>query len=405
MPASYHDVDVQLSTIQQCLSSGKKPIALFLGAGCPMAVKLPSGEPIIPDVRGITCEITRLLASDQDLSSLLNTATANLRQDGLPQPNVQDILTHIRSLVSVAGSETVRGLNADQLARLDTAICDHVHSIVNQELPALHTPYHYLSSWIRSIPRDVPIEIFTTNYDLLLEQALEESRTPYFDGFAGARRPFFDPWAIDNQAHLPPWTRLWKLHGSVNWYQTKSLDVYRGTASEKDVRRVIHPSHLKYHESRRMPYLAMLDRLRFFLREPTAALVFCGCSFGDEHINEVLLQGLQQSPTAVAFALQYEDIDCYPKAVALAIEQSNLNVLARDGGVIGGRRTKWIEQPRETVEVHSGTTVTWNPCNPCEVDGMYSPRLNLGNFHIFGEFLRRMVEGLSYQHVQSSDVT
>ena len=293
----------------------------------------------------------------------------------------------------------------DQLASLDAAICDRIYSIVNQTLPHSRTPYHYLANWIKSIPRDVPVEIFTTNYDLLLEQALEEARTPYFDGFAGARRPIFDPWAIDDDAHLPRWTRLWKLHGSVNWYQTESLDVYRGTADEKDVRRVIHPSHLKYHESRRMPYLAMLDRLRWFLRNPTAALVLCGCSFADEHITEVILQGLQQSPTAVAFALQYENIDCYPNATALAVEQTNLNVLARDGGVMGGRQTTWTEQPRETVESKAKTPVTWHPSDPSDIDGTYKPQLNIGDFEAFGQFLLQMVEGLSYQQHSPSDVT
>jgi len=46
----------QLSYLQQCLSSDKKPLGLFLGAGCPMAIRLDGDEqrPLIPDVAGIS---------------------------------------------------------------------------------------------------------------------------------------------------------------------------------------------------------------------------------------------------------------------------------------------------------------------------------------------------------------
>ena len=55
--------------------------------------------------------------------------------------------------------------------------------------------------------------------------------------------------------------------------------------------RVIHPSYMKYQESRRMPYLAMVDRLRAFLKQPTSTLILCGYSFRDEHVNEVYRDG------------------------------------------------------------------------------------------------------------------
>ena len=35
----------QLNYLQQCLSSDKKPLGVFLGAGCPMAIRLKGREP------------------------------------------------------------------------------------------------------------------------------------------------------------------------------------------------------------------------------------------------------------------------------------------------------------------------------------------------------------------------
>ena len=403
MNRTRHDIQLQTSMLQQCLSGAEKPIAFFLGAGCPAAIRSDKNEPLIPDIAGITCKVHEELAEHPSLNSTLATATHNLRQDGNRNPTVEDLLTHIRSLSAVAGVDTVRGLSADQLDRLDFAICNLIYDIANKDLPHRNTPYHRLATWANSIPRSNPIEIFTTNHDLLVEQALEESRVPYFDGFSGVRRPMFDPLAIDHDATLPLWTRIWKLHGSINWYQDDDDDVFRGTIHETAPRRVIHPSHLKYHESRRMPYLAMLDRLREFLKNPTAAVVFCGFSFGDAHINEIIAQSLQHTSTTVAFALQFGDIDDYPNAKDLAKLNTNMNVLARDGAVIGGRIGSWQEQPLEGLSWTSDIATIWSPVDPNHADGIHQAELKLGDFTALGSFLDRLVDGQrlsnrSHQH-------
>ncbi|KAG1180804.1 hypothetical protein G6F35_016104 [Rhizopus arrhizus] len=61
-----------------------------------------------------------------------------------------------------------------------------------------------------------------------MEQALEESSAPYFDGFIGARKAFFDLGAVEDEGLLPPrGTRLWKIHGSLNWRLEGKTDVVR----------------------------------------------------------------------------------------------------------------------------------------------------------------------------------
>ena len=68
---------------------------------------------------------------------------------------------------------------------------------------------------------------------------------------------------------------------------------------------MIYPTHLKYDESRRLPYLAMLDRLKAFFTNGQAVLITCGYSFSDQHLNETILQGLSGNPTANCFGLIY----------------------------------------------------------------------------------------------------
>jgi hypothetical protein len=65
-------------------------------------------------------------------------------------------------------------------------ICLQIGAIVNKPLHDGPSPYTEFVAWISGSAREHPIEIFTTNYDLLFEQALERVRVPFFDGFCGA---------------------------------------------------------------------------------------------------------------------------------------------------------------------------------------------------------------------------
>ena len=384
----------QLGYLQQCLSSDKKPLGLFLGAGCPMAIRLDGEEsaPLIPDIAGITRIVRKNLRKQPEYQSLIEIVENHLEKDGCVNMTVEDMLTHIRALRSVAGNDKVRGLSADNLDTLDDKICQSIHQLVDKMLPNAETPYHRTASWVDASRRGNPVEIFTTNYDLLMEQAFEDSRVPYFDGFAGARQPFFDLLSMEEDMLPPRWARLWKLHGSINWYQAADKGVFRATSKEDGgSRRVIHPSHLKYQESRRMPYLAMVDRLRAFLKQPTSTLILCGYSFRDEHVNEVILQGLRSTQTAIAFALLFEGITDYAQARALALTRSNLNLLARDGAVIGGQISQWQEKDADAVSANNDRWVKWRPVDPATEGGKQLAEFTLGDFAIFGEFLQELV--------------
>ncbi len=89
----------------------------------------------------------------------------------------------------MAGNDIVRGLRAANLETLDETICQVIYDLAEKALLDSETPYHRVAEWVDGIRRDKPVEIFTTNYDFLMEQALEDRRIPYFDGFAGARKP------------------------------------------------------------------------------------------------------------------------------------------------------------------------------------------------------------------------
>jgi hypothetical protein len=340
-----HDPTRQVGLLRQALDSSKRPIAFLLGAGCPMSVRSVDNKPLIPDIRGMTELVVKEIQSSE-FAKPFAELRAGLSETKGSEPNIEEYLSHIRILAEVARHSTFGGLNQSTYVKLDRKIGDVIRTLAKVALPNQQTPYHHLASWILGIRRFVPLELFTTNYDLLLEQALEQRRVPYFDGFIGSREAFFDPYAIEAEEDKLPsrWARLWKLHGSINWWARPAIEPSEVLRSQEEAGEclLVHPSHLKYDESRQMPYLAMMDRLKSFLQRPAAVLVTCGYSFGDRHINVLVRQALAGNPDAMMFGLLRSSLAKYVDALALARQIPNFTLFARDSAIVGTREGPWI---------------------------------------------------------------
>jgi SIR2-like domain len=381
----------QATLLQQALVSDKMRVAFFLGAGCPVAIRVPNGEgtkPLIPDVRGLTKQVVASLAGSQYKESFASVSK-RLAGNDKDKPNVEEILSQVRALREVAGNHSIDGLTRPALEDLDAEICRLTTEVLQVRLPADDTPYHCLAKWIGGIRRAFPVEIFTSNYDLLTEQALEQSYVPYFDGFVGVDRAFFDLTSMEQDKLPSRWARLWKVHGSINWWRTPTGRVERRPKAEGECdQQMIYPSHLKYWESRRMPYFAMLDRLKSFLAQGQGVLVTCGYSFSDEHLNEVILQGLNSNSTAVCFGLLFGD---RTKAdVAVRRGQANLSLLGVDGAVLGTIDRNWRSDEKTEHPLHGLAAQalqmgarTDAPAERC--------KFLLGDFRSFGLFLARQL--------------
>lgn len=396
-----HDPGRQVSFIQQALSQNRKPIAFFIGAGCPLSVRIekvfdgqPKNEPLIQDVSGLTTIISDALTSkEKGKPSAWDKIVKAAEEDGVDGKNIELLLSRIRQLNGVAGKGMVRGMSAEELKSLDEQICGVISEQVDRELPHRDTPYHNLAIWSRSIRRAQPVHLFTTNYDLLLEQALEESSAPYFDGFVGTRKAFFDLGAVEDEGALPPrWARLWKIHGSLNWRLDTNGAVIRSDEKKDSRSYLIYPSHLKYDQSRKMPYLAMLDRLKAFLLRPSSLLFICGYSFADEHINDVICRSLETNSTAHVFAFMYGDLDDakYDHGRKCALSTPNLSMLAFDKAIIGRNPGNWRTDGVDELALPQNVLVT---------DGT-TVSVRLGDFAALGSLLRGVAGEL-----ESSDET
>lgn len=273
--------------------------------------------------------------------------------------------------------DEVNGLNGEGYGELGKHICKGIGTLVGAKLPKQRCAYHELISWISGTQRPHPIEIFTTNYDLLFEEAFESARAPYYDGFSGGYEPFFDPATVSGDELPSRWSRLWKIHGSLGWTASENGIIRNG---DREATQLVYPDHLKYDLTQKQPYSSLFERLKNFLLTPDTLLLVIGFSFRDAHICAVLDEALAMNSNSSVFAFQYNDLEHEEPAIKLARARPNLSVYASDGAVINGVDAKWkIAPPPKNWEDIRFTY--WD-----NADGDNPAYFSLGNFVKFCRF-------------------
>jgi hypothetical protein len=363
------------------LAQGRKRIGLIVGAGAPAGILVekasgkidPKGESLIPAIEGLTKKVLGTLDANQ------TKVVQNISADLGPNPNIEKILSKIRTLASVLGASNVHGSNGDGFKTLGKVISTEIGKVVNVLLPQEVNPYVELAGWIGGTDREHAIEVFTPNYDLLLEEAFERGKMPFFDGFSGSVEPFFDASSTAKNDMPARWTRLWKLHGSLGWKANSNADVIRNAG--RDAAELIYPDHLKYDQINKLPYTAFFDRLRKFLMTPDTLLLTCGFSFFDAHISAVVDEALGANATASVFAFQFKNLLDEGLASTLARKRPNLSVYAKDGAVIRCVGAPWMPGELPSKDWGVIREKYWGVR-----DGDSSPSFLLGDFTAFARF-------------------
>ena len=315
------------------LATRSRHVCVFLGAGAARACGLP-------DIAELQERVLRSLNSD-DRAALNNQLAGR---------NLEKALSRLRRIAALlddqrGDDQLFDGLSAAQATALDAAVC---HAIV-QELDierAQLQPVYRLAAWVKRAGYSLPVELFTVNYDLLLETALEELRVPYFDGFLGILRARFHTELVEagfgsSGDSVPAFfVRLWKLHGSVNWAWQDDRQIVRlGQPVAEDCAAAIYPSDEKYEESRRVPFVVLQDRLRRALQQSETMVIISGYAFADDHLNELIFDAAARHERSEFVAFCYAEI---PEALAeRAGTTPNLQVVNGYEAILGGVRGKW----------------------------------------------------------------
>lgn len=268
-----------------------KQVGLLIGAGVSKACGLPNVEDLTNEVRKVL--------TDENFKQLIDE-----------NDNVETILNKIQQLSSlITADKKVNNLALEDINSIEKTIKKTIYEKLS---PTVNFDnLCNLVIWLNFINQEHEKEIFSLNYDLLLEMALEKKDIPYFTGFIGNVRPFFVPDSVDDFKGLyvkRSWTKLWKLHGSLNFKKSKEKKIFiENCTTEEYEDLLIYPSMDKYISSRKAPFISYLDRFRKYLLINEKVVIIMGYSFSDEHVNDLIINGLNNNPRLSIFAFTFDD--------------------------------------------------------------------------------------------------
>jgi len=199
---------------------------------------------------------------------------------------------------------------------------------------ALNQLVSFLMSFASRTGTRERLQVFTTNYDRLVEAAADMAGLRLIDRFVGSLAPIFRSSRLDVDMHYNPpgirgeprylegVARFTKLHGSIDWYDTgseirkiglpfgaKGIDPYLaipGVPSEEPDRLMIYPNSSKDRETAAYPYVELFRDFAAAACRPNSTLVTYGYSFGDEHINRVI-EDMLTVPSAHLVVIAFGD--------------------------------------------------------------------------------------------------
>ncbi|MBD7989418.1 SIR2 family protein [Ochrobactrum sp. Sa2BUA5] len=151
------------------------------------------------------------------------------------------------------------------------------------------------------------VKVFTTNYDLCIEEAASRLGVVLVDGFSHSaeqrfNRDYFQHDIVRRQSsgtkadYIDGVFHLYKLHGSIDWRRRAESTVIRSLANHPDLKPVlIYPRSTKYQEAFETPFLDMFAAFQTALREPDTALLIAGFGFADDHISSPIWSALESN--------------------------------------------------------------------------------------------------------------
>ena len=147
------------------------------------------------------------------------------------------------------------------------------------------------------------VNLFTLNYDLLIETCCDTLGILLNDGFDGTMTRWLNPSQFDMDYYYPSGIvgdkpvrcervmNYFKLHGSLNWVKDGNR-IVKGPLSYENM--IIYPCLDKFDAMAYEPFAEIFRRFSVSIKRLKGALIVVGYSFCDPHINQIILQALEQ---------------------------------------------------------------------------------------------------------------
>jgi len=247
-------------------------------------------------------------------------------KSGRGKPNIEDQIKTVNELITgleiyistnVYGAKKLQKKIKKLKEELNAGISKFANAILASEKNIISSerdePAEYLMNFLlsfasRSATRE-RLNLFTTNYDRVLEFGCELAGLHLIDRFVGTISPIFRSSRMNIDLHYnPPGIRgeprylegvvnFTKLHGSIDWCEKDrivrrfalpygAIDIRKYNSEGRSL--IIYPNSSKDRETAEYPYVELFRDFANAIVRPNSTVVVYGYSFGDEHINRVL---------------------------------------------------------------------------------------------------------------------
>lgn len=234
--------------------------------------------------------------------------------------------------------QKLRAERVQMFNNFSTNILKTENDIISAKEEKLEKAFGFLISFLMSFAsrsgiRD-HLQIFTTNYDRLIEAGAEMAGLHLLDRFVGNLSPIFRSSRLNIDMHYNPpgirgeprylegVVRFTKLHGSLDWincvdkirrvglpFGAKSVDPYLNFVESNTINYdslMIYPNEAKDRETAEYPYVELFRDFASSICRPNNTLVTYGYGFGDEHINRVI-EDMLTIPSTHLVIISYSD--------------------------------------------------------------------------------------------------
>lgn len=271
--------------------------------------------------------------------------------------NKGDDTTEIKSTIKAMQEWLFENCNTDKT---------ETHSSYSSDEKLKANKYHYHETFIKKIlqrPNNLKrANLFTTNYDMAFDYALDNLGIHYINGFMGVHNRCFRPEVYDYDLYYPGQSvtgkvyraekviKYYKIHGSLSWISTKPT--FSNTYGIKEVSLgskyncedgqeiMIYPCVSKKTFTLDLPYSELFRQFAQAITQPQSVLFCIGYSFNDEHINDIIYQALSIPSFTLIIANYSSSVD----------PTSNIEILK----ALGDKRIIVLDEDDVSMSTFSG---------------------------------------------------
>lgn len=294
------------------IGSAGEEFCVLLGAGASKAAGLPT-------MKELAVILEQKINNNNTVSKFLKKIIEILKSEspnGITVEQILEMIYHLHFLKEKRDEKITFKLGdlnnitapilEDAINLIKTTIWDKCYSI---ESTQIENHVSFLNCFVGISGRLRKLEIYTTNWDFIIEMACDYAKYKCIDGFVGCFNAFekfsmFDDIQNDDIKII----KLFKLHGSLNWlYDYAHKELRKKINLNKDDTHgldkfMIYPVPSKSKEILGYPYADLINIFsNTLLKQTHPLLLTIGYSFADNHIVTKISSMLKENAHANLF--------------------------------------------------------------------------------------------------------